>query len=539
MNPRHNIFRVLLFVLMGPAFGWNSDSHAQTDVKTSSPNEKIARVFILAGQSNMTGQAVVDLDHPKFYNGGKGNLEYVMDLPANQERMAHLKVDGKWTKRDDVFVWYRTKNGLRAGPLTIGFTGYPDQHHFGPELQFGHVVGDAFEDPVLLIKTAWGGKSLNVDFRPPSAGGKIGPFYMKMLNEIGEAMNDATSKIESLKDHKLVLSGFVWQQGWNDMIDQQATAAYTDNLKCLIRDLRKQFDTPKLPVVVGELGNEGTQVNDNMKKFRRFQSRIIGKGLQNVRFVPTASFARSADESPNITHGHHWFGNAESYFLIGNALGNRMVTTIREQSLPKVLILGDSISMGYMPYVKQELTGQANVFRPMLTHKNGENCAGTDKGIESIDRWLKIEGGDWDVIHFNFGLHDLKRVKSSSGKNSNDPNDPYQSSPEEYRKQLRAIIQKLIATNAHLILTTTTPVPAGKKPVRPFRSPTDPPKYNKIAKELAKEFNLDVNDLFEFANSRLDEIQIPNNVHFTRDGSRLLGLEVARKLKTHLKRKSK
>ncbi|SVC19488.1 uncharacterized protein METZ01_LOCUS272342, partial [marine metagenome] len=121
------------------------------------------QVFILAGQSNMEGQGVVDLDHPRDYNGGKGILNRVMVNPKNAGRYVHLKdAEGKWTVRDDVFVRFRNRSGVMAGGLTIGFTGYGSQnsrHHIGPELQIGHRLGDAIEEPVLLIKTAWGGKS--------------------------------------------------------------------------------------------------------------------------------------------------------------------------------------------------------------------------------------------------------------------------------------------------------------------------------------------------------------------------------------------
>ena len=100
------------------------------------------QIFILAGQSNMEGQGVVDLDHPRYYNGGKGILNRVMANPKNAARYAHLKdAEGKWTVRDDVFVRFRNRSGVMAGGLTIGFTGYGSQnnrHHIGPELQIGH-----------------------------------------------------------------------------------------------------------------------------------------------------------------------------------------------------------------------------------------------------------------------------------------------------------------------------------------------------------------------------------------------------------------
>jgi hypothetical protein len=120
---------------------------------------KPVQVFILAGQSNMEGQAVVDLEG-KNYNDGKGTLAALMRDPAKAPLFKHLRdPDGHWTVRPDVWVWYQRENQpLLAGPLTFGFSVYGDAHHFGPELQFGHVVGDYLRNQVLLIKTAWGGK---------------------------------------------------------------------------------------------------------------------------------------------------------------------------------------------------------------------------------------------------------------------------------------------------------------------------------------------------------------------------------------------
>ena len=160
------------------------------------------KVFWLAGQSNMEGQGVVDLDHEKHYNGGRGILTRVMTNPAMSARYRHLRhPNGEWVVRNDVFVRFRTAREIRTGGLTIGFTGYPGRHHIGPELQFGHVVGDAFSEPVLIIKTAWGGKSLHVDFRPPSAGGATGPWYQKMLKEFeGVDLAGIHSRLQSFLD---------------------------------------------------------------------------------------------------------------------------------------------------------------------------------------------------------------------------------------------------------------------------------------------------------------------------------------------------
>ena len=147
------------------------------------------KVFILAGQSNMEGQAVADLDG-RDYNEGKGTLTALMRDPAKAPQFKHLKdAQGKWAVRGDVWVRYKRETGpLLHGPLTLGFAVYGGPHHFGPELQFGHVMGDYLDDQVLLIKTAWGGKSLYTDFRPPSSGGETGRYYRKMLAEIREAL---------------------------------------------------------------------------------------------------------------------------------------------------------------------------------------------------------------------------------------------------------------------------------------------------------------------------------------------------------------
>src|SRR5829696_754503 len=108
------------------------------------------KVFILAGQSNMEGQAVVDLAG-EDYNDGKGTLAALLADPAKADRFKHLKTDKGWAVRDDVWVRYqREKQPLLAGPLSVGFAVYGGTHHFGPELQFGHVLGDHLPNQVLL-----------------------------------------------------------------------------------------------------------------------------------------------------------------------------------------------------------------------------------------------------------------------------------------------------------------------------------------------------------------------------------------------------
>jgi hypothetical protein len=288
-----------------------------TPLLAADPAKKL-QVFLLAGQSNMEGQGVVSMDHPQYYNGGKGNLAWSMEHSASKDKMRHLRDGrGQWVVRDDVEISFKVRDTIRKGPLTVGYTGYGGSSHIGPELQFGHVMGDFFQEPVLLIKTAWGGKSLYQDFRPPSSGGAVGPYYMQMIQEVRDAL-------AALGDRPYEIRGFVWMQGWNDMCTEAAVPEYADNLVHLAADIRREFNSPRLPIVIGELGNGGpADPNSQMQKFRDAQRRGAER-IENALFIPTQDFARPPDLSPNVGHGHHWYGNAESYFLIGDALGEAM-----------------------------------------------------------------------------------------------------------------------------------------------------------------------------------------------------------------------
>jgi lysophospholipase L1-like esterase len=526
-----SIARFFCILLLGAIFFSTVMAQAQTTERAA------VKVFWLAGQSNMQGQGVVDLDHPEHYNNGKGTLVRMLSDQESKQLLAHtVDSDGSWITRDDVLVRYQTQHGLKTGGLTVGFTGYEGKHHIGPEFQFGHLMGEQFDEPVLLIKTAWGGKSLHVDFRPPSSGGETGKYYHLMLKEFREALSGAATDFPSLKDRELQISGFVWQQGWNDMVDESAAKDYEQNLVNLINDLRNELEQPDLPFVVGELGNGGEEASESMKSFRIAQQKATGQGTftGNVAFVKTSAFARPKENSPNVGHGHHWFGNAESYFLIGDALGKQMLELISNQSKPKVLILGDSISIGYMRRVQQKLADFAFVCRPTNLKGGPENCAGTTNGVKGIERWLKIGNCQWDLIHFNFGLHDLKHVDPQTRRNSNNPTDPPQATLEEYEQQLRTIVSALKSTNAKLIFATTTPVPEGG--VKPFRDPAIVEKYNDVARRVMKENGIVVNDLYDFAEERLDSIQAPVNVHFTREGSVQLGNQVATVIAAELDR---
>ena len=180
--------------------------------------------------------------------------------------------------------------------------------------------------------------------------------------------------------------------------------------------------------------------------------------------------------------------------------------------LPRVLLIGDSISIGYTVPVRTMLKGKANVHRPLT------NCGPTTKGVAEIDKWLG--DGKWDVIHFNWGLHDLKYM-GPKGQNLADPKaaDSHQQvPPDEYEKNLRQLVARLKKTKAKLIWRSTTPVPEGAK----GRVVGDSAKYNAIAKKVMEQNKIVIDDQYSFALKRLKEIQRPANVHFSPEGSKAL-----------------
>ena len=305
---------------------------------SSPPDSPVIRVFLLAGQSNMEGYGVVDLDDEEDFNGGRGTLEFLLEDPVHQKVFGHWHAgQSGWAAREDVFVSYQPEHGpIKVGPLSVGFSGQPGRHHFGPELEIGHVLGDAFAEPVLLIKTCWGGKSLMTDFRPPSSKGEVGRYYTRMIEEYRAAVESIATTFPKLAGATPELTGFFWFQGWNDQYEDGALDAYADNLVHLVADLRATCSAPDLPVVVGQTGNADNQQLWSAQETATRRAELTGSS----RYVPTRSFLRSPDDSPNRTHGHHWFGNAESYLLVGRAMGEAMLALLAERASAESAVPG-------------------------------------------------------------------------------------------------------------------------------------------------------------------------------------------------------
>ncbi|QDU96954.1 SGNH/GDSL hydrolase family protein [Lignipirellula cremea] len=191
--------------------------------------------------------------------------------------------------------------------------------------------------------------------------------------------------------------------------------------------------------------------------------------------------------------------------------------------LPRVLLIGDSISLGYTLDVRELLKEKANVHRPPA------NCGSTAIGVENLDAWLG--DGDWDVIHFNWGLWDINR--RVNGKRNLDGQ--ISATEEEYAERLEQLVVRLKKTGATLIWAPTTFVQGGFG-----RRPGDEVRYNAIAAEIMEKHNVQINDLHalsakfprygETPEGKPEMFKSVGNVHFTPEGSRVLAEQVAKSI---------
>ena len=318
--------------------------------------KKPLKVFILAGQSNMVGAGAVEFNERRtasYKKKGlsdeaiekkkKGTLKSLVKDPKKAPAYKHIvDKDGKWIVRKDVQVYFkRGRNAeLKKGGLTVGFGARDDV--IGPEFQFGHIMGEFYEEPVLLIKTAWGGKSLALNFRPPSAGKpgfeikprkdgtspKPGEYYRLMMTEVKEVLANLKKHFPDYDGRGYEIAGFCWHQGWNDGCNEDWAKEYARNMPIFIRDVRKDLGVANLPFVIANSGFGGRKshggVVGRLQKMVQPAQAAAAKTMDNVQCVETRDFYRPVAESPGSGDIEHWYSNAESYFLIGDAMGKAM-----------------------------------------------------------------------------------------------------------------------------------------------------------------------------------------------------------------------
>lgn len=241
---------------------------------------------------------------------------------------------GKWTIRNDVTYWetrISKDEGGSGGPLTTTSNG----KFIGPEVPFGYVMGTYHDEPVLLIESSMGNRALSFDFRPPSSGKTeeekaneyCGYEYNAMIEGVYKTLKNIDKIVPNYGDRGYEIAGFVWFQGHKDK--GVPKAEYERHLVNLIKDVRKEFKTPKMPAVVATVGFSGMEMDPG--HFMTWEAQMaVGDPNQhpefvgNVASVDTRPFWRSRGASPTNT-GYHYNHNAETYVLTGDALGRAMV----------------------------------------------------------------------------------------------------------------------------------------------------------------------------------------------------------------------
>lgn len=299
--------------------------------KSALAQGKPLKIFVLAGQSNMEGHAAIS------------TFDYIGKDPFTAPILKEMRnADGTPKVCDNVWMSYLTgpydgsANGEGVGKLTTGFGSRGDQPtrdggKIGPEFTFGIYMEKRLNQPILIIKTAWGGRSLNTEFRPPSAGpyklpketqelwdkhpegahgipkledrekwqqqkdAASGVFYRMMVEHVKKVLDDPKRVCPDYdQEAGYELAGFVWLQGFNDLVDGQTYPnnnydEYSRLLTHLIRDVRKDLSAPKMPFVIGVLGVGGETENESFRKAMAAPA-AMPEFKGNVVAVQTAPF---------------------------------------------------------------------------------------------------------------------------------------------------------------------------------------------------------------------------------------------------------
>ncbi len=290
------------------------------------------RVFILAGQSNMQGYGNVD-----DAENDPGSLVDVIQKDEKEKWSKIGKLDN-WTSLDNAFLYFERDSETIKSNVTVGQGAY--ENLIGPELMFAHQLDEYYDDPILIIKTAWGGKSLAEDFRPPSAGGTTGPFYNAMIQKVKDVTQNLGAEFPNIGTQDFEISGFVWFQGWNDGASDSFLNEYESNLFHLVNDVRKDLDKPNLPVVIASSGQGGFEpINDpwvqSMQNIVSVAQESVGCNDTiyggKVGFVNTKPYYLNLSTSPEDAI-YHFNNNALTFLNIGKATGNEMILAINDMA---------------------------------------------------------------------------------------------------------------------------------------------------------------------------------------------------------------
>ncbi len=529
------------------------------------PAKKKLQIFILAGQSNMVGHSyyitiptlltakeaeVRNLANLVFKKDAKISRAVVEDLIATRMKrdainkdlrekkiegadkiaaaQAEIKklqtqVDGKMQGIKDTFVVskqvYITSiaDGNRgSGPLSVGYGGNRDK--IGPEFSFGLSMAKKIDTPILIIKTSWGGKSLNYNFRPPSAGpyklnekeqaAKNADDIRKNTSLNWRMMNEAVHNVlKDLKNHHPAydatvgydIAGFVWFQGFNDQFSDDFRNNYRDNMIHFVKDVRKEYETPNMPFVIGVLGTNMTKegVDKNAVSVAQREAAVAPEFKGNVASVESYKVydleARKVYDSGWAKHfaewcvvgsdrPYHYLGSGKFFVRLGDAFANAMIGLIENRKEPapgkisikngeKIAFMGDSITAagrrpgGYCQLVLAALKDQGIEVTPVFAgiggHKSNQMLARLEKDVlRHKPDWMTLSCGVNDVWHGERGV-DLA----------------------SYKKNITEIVDKAQVAGVQVVLLTSTMIREDQS--NGLNQKLLP--YNQFIKALAKE----------------------------------------------------
>ena len=305
------------------------------------------RIYLLVGQSNMQGKGAVE--------GEEANsLQYAVKNDPKKEFQFVVNEDGTWKERSDVWIHYDLYpfRELRHGLLKPGYGGSTGQ--IGPELGFGHKIGDGYKGQTLLIKAAWGGKSLGHNFLPPSTGkypipvdhDSPGYFYHRILQLVTEVTENVETFFPDYKGQGFEIAGLCWHQGWNDQYGG-LDAKYEANMAAFIKDIRSVehgLGVPGLPVVIATSGNigkespikKGQRAMADQMKYPEFKGNVAvvdtdkPYGPDKMKFI----FAEKV--------GYHWNSHAQSYTNMGRAMAAEMKKLVKPKLPSRLAAYGTS-----------------------------------------------------------------------------------------------------------------------------------------------------------------------------------------------------
>ena len=326
-------------------------------VSKQSKTPSKVRVFVLAGQSNMEGYGTIE-----DAENDPGSLIDIIenDVDGNWDEIGEL---GNWNSLEDAYIYFANDGDTIRTNVTVGQGNGPNL--IGAELMFAHQLDEYYEEPILIIKTAWGGKNLAVDFRPPSAGGETGEYYNTMIQTIEEVTQSLETEFPDIGTTDFEISGFTWFQGWNDGASDSFLNEYESNLYHLVNDVRNNLGTPALPVVIANSGQGGFEPISDL--WVQDMQNIVSVAQENVGcndddyggkvgFVETKQYYLNSSISPTNAI-YHYNNNALTYLNIGKAMGNEMILAINdmafcyadcdEQIAPGIVSIGNRIWNDY------------------------------------------------------------------------------------------------------------------------------------------------------------------------------------------------